>query len=534
MQHYLFIICAFFYASLQTCAAHRFLLYPLNSQSHIRILLKFGEVLTAANHSVDILMASNNHFQVAPESKIRILEYPVSSGIPLDDLPTISEYCVKSHKSGESSLLVPLNTFVKDYAANTGQFIGECEELLNNSVFIAMLKNNQYDFVLMDNFEIACAPTLPYKLNVSFGIVAMPMLSWFYRLPVLPSVMPYPASNLSDKMSFLQRFYNTLFYLLAEFYAAYHSRTTYFSAKYAPERGPPKSAAEIQRSAELFFFAYDHVLFYPVPRMPNSIDVGDLLMGEVNEVPEEYQRVLESDKKVILFSMGTVFNHMPRELEFKFCSAFAMLYKHSVTVIWKSNRTPQCPRELPSNVIVKAWIPQNDLLGHRNLSLFITHMGVKSYMEAAYQGTPMIAFPFFNDQYGNAAAMMEKGLGVTMDLITFTPKELVDNINMMLSDKEGMQFRQNTQRVSMLLREKPLRARQEVEFWLDHVIKYGGKHLRSKGQELSFVEFFMLDVTLVFFCLFVIVCGLTAKIGRYLLDKYLSKYHVFSKTTKID
>lgn len=64
-------------------------------------------------------------------------------------------------------------------------------------------------------------------------------------------------------------------------------------------------------------------------------------------------------------------------------------------VIWKHNDPDY---DFPENVLVKEVIPQNEILAHENVKLFITHGSVPSIQEAIYHAVPMIVIPFYGDQ----------------------------------------------------------------------------------------------------------------------------------------
>ena len=52
--------------------------------------------------------------------------------------------------------------------------------------------------------------------------------------------------------------------------------------------------------------------------------------------------------------------------------------------------------------LVTGWFPQNDVLGHPECGLFVTHGGLNGVLEASWHGVPMLAFDFgFGDQPEN-------------------------------------------------------------------------------------------------------------------------------------
>lgn len=84
------------------------------------------------------------------------------------------------------------------------------------------------------------------------------------------------------------------------------------------------------------------------------------------------------------------------------------------------------------NIKVLPWIPQNDVLGHVNTKLFITHVGHNGMFEAAYHGIPIVGTPLLWDQFDNAAMMEAAGLGISVHIRSITADELLTVIERVL------------------------------------------------------------------------------------------------------
>jgi len=176
-----------------------------------------------------------------------------------------------------------------------------------------------------------------------------------------------------------------------------------------------------------------------------------------------------------------------------------------------------CFGKVPDNVHWVKWLPQNDILGHPKTKLFITHCGSNSQHEALFHGVPMLGIPMFAEQGWNCARAQHKGLGLCLDLLDFTADEFHDDIVELI---ENATYRNNVRRLSEIRKDEPFNGCEKAGYWISHVIKFGGKHLRSPALELSLYQFLMFDllgITLVIILvLTAFICIALVAIGKIL------------------
>ena len=81
------------------------------------------------------------------------------------------------------------------------------------------------------------------------------------------------------------------------------------------------------------------------------------------------------------------------------------------------------------------WLPQNDLLAHKDIKAFVSHVGHNSLYESAYHGVPVVAVPFFADQQGNAKKTTHVGLGLDVDWKTSNAQKLFETIESVITEQ---------------------------------------------------------------------------------------------------
>ena len=73
---------------------------------------------------------------------------------------------------------------------------------------------------------------------------------------------------------------------------------------------------------------------------------------------------------------------------------------------------PRLSKEDQSRLRVERFLPQQQVLEHSSVSVFVTHASANGVMEALIAGKPMVAAPLFGDQCYFAARVQELGVGV--------------------------------------------------------------------------------------------------------------------------
>lgn len=169
-------------------------------------------------------------------------------------------------------------------------------------------------------------------------------------------------------------------------------------------------------------------------------------------------------------------------------------------IIWKFEGN--LPNK-PDNVIIGKWLPQNDILAHPNVKVFISHCGKGGVTEAKYHGVPVLAIPLFAEQSGNAGIIESEGWALQIPFADLNETIFSKTLNEIISNPK---YGKRAQELSRLYRDRPEHPLDKAVFWIEYVIRHNGaRHMQSPAIHLNVFQYYMVDVIATILALFYLI-----------------------------
>ncbi|XP_062549715.1 UDP-glycosyltransferase UGT5-like [Armigeres subalbatus] len=491
---------------------------PMVATSHFNI--GAGIMKTLANAGHDVTVVSPYTLKNPPKNYREIL----LTGLVEEAQKSFDTNLFNYKSSG--GIIAPLFMLYVMYDA-IGMSV--CKNLLEHPNVVKLLNSDEkFDVVFVESFITESlygfaqhfdAPLITYS---TFG-----SCMWTNDLvgaPAPPSHVTHFMLGYSDNMTFWQRFHNTAMTIIDRLY--YELRFLPTQKRLYNARFPNARLTFEQQiqNVSLVFLNQHFSLSSPRPYPPNVIEAGGIQVEEAKPLPEDLQRYLDEAKEgVIYFCMGSNLKsiHFPEEKRNAFLKVFSKLKQR---VLWKFEDETMTNKS--SNLKVKAWMPQNDILAHPNVKLFITHGGLLGTTEALYHGKPMVGIPIFGDQPMNVDKAVRSGYAVMLDYNYITEESVEKAIKTVLNDPS---YTKNAKLVSERFRDKPLTPKETAVFWTEYVVRHrGAPHLRSAATDLSLLQYQLLDVYAMMLAILLAVVA----VNIYVVKRFLQK--IFKHKTPVD
>ncbi|XP_053684148.1 UDP-glycosyltransferase UGT5-like isoform X2 [Sabethes cyaneus] len=370
-------------------------------------------------------------------------------------------------------------------------------ETLKDAAITALLNSDdKFDLIILEIFMNDAMLGFAHHFKAPcIGISTFGASKWTNDLvgtPAPPSFVPNPFLSFTDHMSFGERMINTVMSaaeVLIERVLDYPAQNEMYENSF-PD--PKPSLQELKKSAVSLVLLNNHFsLSYPRPYATGMIEVGGMHINRSPKpLPDDIQRFMDNATDgIIYFSMGSNIKSkdLPPEKRQAFLNVFSKL-KQKVLWKWEDDKLPS----KPDNVRIQSWWPQDDILAHPNVRLFITHGGLLSTTESLYHGVPVIGIPVFGDQHLNMAKAERGGYGLSVAYQAISEERLSTAIDAILNDST---FKQNAQAISQRYRDQPQSPLELAVFWVEYIIRHkGAPHIRTAAMDLNFVQYHNLDI----------------------------------------
>ncbi|KAK0397894.1 hypothetical protein QR680_002324 [Steinernema hermaphroditum] len=485
---------------LSVAEAYRILVFsPTISRSHMISNGRIADELAKAGHEVILFEPEFLPIASHVKSAQHATRYTVGG---------FSDAFMKSIKGLSTAGFEKSNPLVtiQKYSKFQELFVDACEELLEKDDVIEKLRSYKFDIYFGEQLNL-CGTGIAHALRIKthMWVSSCPLMDHMDNILAVPKPLSYvPAVgdvNVSDKPTYLERLNNIVEWMVDVYVYRYGSRllNQLFRKRYGSDF---PDVDDLARESPVIFVSTDEFLDFPRPTLHNIVHIGGLgINTNSTELKEPFKSEIKKGKNgAIFFSFGsnvqTTF--LPSEMKQNLFESFKQFpdYHFIVKIEKDDHESEELGKQLP-NVYLTNWAPQTDLLSAPELKVFITHGGYNSLMETAIHAKPVIAFPFFADQYRNARMAERNGWGIPVEksALLNSPQPLIDALKRMLSDSS---YAQHSLRVQKLVLTKPFKSAEKLVKYTEFVAENDGRlpELQIAGRHLSFVEYHNLDIIL--------------------------------------
>ncbi|XP_067018564.1 UDP-glucuronosyltransferase 2B15-like isoform X2 [Acropora muricata] len=443
------------------------------SGSHYLLTMTILEELASRGHEV-VMVVSSDHMHSRSSEKIphKVYQVPFERGY-LEDM--IAKTALKES-------MVKLFSKVTEYTQTNWDSLLKSKELIEDL--------RDADLIVYEGMAFAAILVSElYKIPRVSVFPVIPRPGGFLMFPSPVSYVPMSFTGFTSKMSFLQRVMNlgAYFALNAVFHFTTVRPLATLKAKY--NITPETDIQEALNNDELVIVSSDFALDYPQPLLPGQILVGPITVKKPKPLPAELESYVSSGTDgFIIVSFGSYMETLTSKDEIDvMAAAFGKLKQK---VLWKLKG--YTPSSLSANIRIVKWLPQNDLLAHKEIRAFVSHAGHNSLFESGYHGVPMVAIPLFADQFVNAKKAVDFGLALSLNLETLSSKLLKETIEQVVYEPS---FKKSASRISKLMQDKPRSPLETTGDWIEYVLRHGGaQHLRAQVFNIPWYQYYLLDV----------------------------------------
>ncbi|CAL1673539.1 unnamed protein product [Lasius platythorax] len=416
-----------------------------------------------------------------------------------------------------------------------------CEQTIETKEgkeLLEMVKTVEFDVIVQDITLYQCLYGLwevakgkpPVVGFIPFG--PAPYIKDFIGGPHYPTIRPYTYAAIAKPEGLWQKTCNTLYYIADDLVRHYYymPNSQQIAERYIGHKIRPLH--EIEKNMTIVLIN-THSAFEPgIPLPPNAIEIGGLHAQptageEAVPYPESIREFLDgAENGVIVISLGTNVNWKSVGLD-KLKAVTQALSKLKQRAIWKLD--VELPFQVPNNVMIVKWMPQDAILTHKNVKAIWTHGGLLSTQEAIWKGVPVIGMPFFMDQKPNVEILVHKGAGVRLDFKTLSTESVSDALEKVLYNES---YTKNMKRLSNEFRDRPVLPLDLAIWWIEYAVRHPHGSLESPLRSQNWIERNLIDIYAFLIFNLIIILSVVLFVLKKLFNFYCNRGCTESKLQK--
>jgi glucuronosyltransferase len=470
-------------------------LHPPCTASHIGSIFAITKELVKQGHTVTTVRYELIQGTVLPSIGLNHTEFVLSINNTEGNIPYVSK--------GENGMFIfdqmldwkyalnLMENFVRMPSNPWAYYSAYCDSFLGNHDLVSHLRSMHFDVAIVDLVQHECALALVVDMGV-------PVVGFWLTTPIglemeattqpsNPTYVPFFMSGFTDKMGFWQRLINTCLKINNFLLLTLH----FWNADDSIRRHIPHSPSSSEMLGNLSGCLINSHSIYqvPMPRVPTFVNIlGNMMDKVVQPLPHEIADFIAgAEHGVILFTMGMTYapSDIPEWKEKEIIEVFSRLKQR---VLMKLSGIPH---HLPSNIMVKKFLPQQSILANAKTVLFFTHVGNNGLLEAIYNRVPMIGLPIYLNQQDNLNRLIEMGVAEGVDKKSSVEDMYQAVIKVLGNDR----YKKNIDKLADLLALERADPMEDALWLLDYVSKTkGAEHLKIASRNLNFVQYMGLDL----------------------------------------
>ncbi|XP_076227850.1 UDP-glycosyltransferase UGT5-like [Nomia melanderi] len=291
---------------------------------------------------------------------------------------------------------------------------------------------------------------------------------------------------------------------------------------------PPSSLLDILKNTSLIFVNQADAIIPARPKLANMITFTSFHVNEkLAPLPQDLKRFLDqATEGCIYFSLGSnaMSSDMPKETIQVFLDVFDKLpYK----VVWKYEKEPPVKRD---NIFFGKWLPQQSILAHPNVKMFIYQGGLQSTEEAVHFTVPLLGLPVLGDQDYQVLRMEALRVAIRLEITTITREDLEGAILELINNK---QYKERMIELKKRVNDNPHDMVKHLAWWTEYVIRHkGAPHFRSTLADQPWYQRCDMDIVVFLTIVAVLVISKTTSIIATLVVRSYKRYQLMATTKK--